>query len=75
MYLADSPLGPAGRWFIDRLKEKAALRVTLNSPESADLIEAVPIASRNLAQPRVVNGSSRDAAAHGLLVGARHNVR
>jgi hypothetical protein len=40
VYLADSPLGPAGRWFIDRLKEKAALRVTLNSPESADLIEA-----------------------------------
>ena len=70
VYLADSPLGPAGRWFIDRLKEKAAPRVTLNPPESADSIEAIPIASRNPAQPRVVNGSSRDAASHGMLVGA-----
>jgi DNA-binding transcriptional LysR family regulator len=31
VYLADSPLGPAGRWFIDRLKEKAVPRVTLNA--------------------------------------------
>jgi DNA-binding transcriptional LysR family regulator len=75
VYLTDSPLGPAGRWFIDRLKEKAALRLTLNTPESADSIEAVPIASRNPAQPRVVSGSSRDASSRGMLVGARHNVR
>jgi DNA-binding transcriptional LysR family regulator len=27
VYLANSPLGPAGRWFIDRLKEEAALPV------------------------------------------------
>ena len=26
VYLTDSPLGPAGRWFIDRLKEEAAPR-------------------------------------------------
>jgi len=75
VYLADNPLGPAGRWFIDRLKEKAVPRVTLNAPESADSIDVVPIASRNPVQPRVVNGSSRDAASHGMLVGAPHNVR
>jgi DNA-binding transcriptional LysR family regulator len=54
---------------------KAAPRVTFNSPELADSVDEVPIASRNSAQPRVVNGSSRDAASLGMLVGARHNVR
>jgi DNA-binding transcriptional LysR family regulator len=75
VYLADSPPGPAGRWFIDRLKEKAVPRITLNAPESADSIDVVPIASRNPVEPRVMNGSSRDATSHGKLVGARHHVR
>jgi hypothetical protein len=57
VYLTDSPLGPAGRWFIDRLEEEAAPRVDGNAPVSADSIEVVPIASRSPVQPRVMNGS------------------
>jgi hypothetical protein len=74
VYLANSPLGPAGRWFIDRLKEEAAPRVNGNAPVSADSIDVTPIASRSPVQPRTMNGSSRDAASHGVLFGARHNV-
>jgi DNA-binding transcriptional LysR family regulator len=49
VYLTNSPLGPAGRWFVDRIKEEAALRITG---------DALPIADRS-AQPRVA-GSSLD---------------
>jgi DNA-binding transcriptional LysR family regulator len=74
VYRTDSPLGPAGRWFIDRLKEEAASRVRGSVPASAGLIDVIPIASRSPVQARVINGSSRDAASHGALFGARHNV-
>jgi hypothetical protein len=74
VYLTDSPLGPAGRWFIDRLKEDAAPRVNGNASESADSIDVIPIASRNPVSLRVTNGSSRDAASHGALFRARHNA-
>jgi DNA-binding transcriptional LysR family regulator len=46
VYLTNSPLGPAGRWFIDRLKEEAAPRVNGNTSTSADSIGAHPIANR-----------------------------
>jgi DNA-binding transcriptional LysR family regulator len=58
VYLTDTPLGPAGRWFIDRLKEKAAPGVNGHAPESVDTIDELPIVSRS----------------SGQLVGARHNV-
>jgi hypothetical protein len=32
VYLTDTPLGPAGRWFIDRLKEEAVPRVNGAEP-------------------------------------------
>jgi DNA-binding transcriptional LysR family regulator len=54
VYLTDTPLGPAGRWFIDRLKEDAVPRV----------IDVIPIASRSPVPPRAANGSSLDAASH-----------
>jgi DNA-binding transcriptional LysR family regulator len=38
VYLIDSPLGPAGRWFIDRLKKEAVPRVDGNASESANSI-------------------------------------
>lgn len=47
VYLTDSPLGPAGRWFIDRLKDNAAPRVNGNASESADSTAVIPIASRS----------------------------
>jgi DNA-binding transcriptional LysR family regulator len=74
VYLTDSPLGPAGRWFIDRLKEDGAPRVNGNAPESADSIDVIPIASRNPVAPRVANGSSLDSASHGVLFRPRHHV-
>jgi DNA-binding transcriptional LysR family regulator len=74
VYLTDSPLGPAGRWFIDRLKEDAAPRTNGNASESADSIDIIPIAIRSPVPPRVTNGSSLDAASHGVLLRARHNV-
>jgi hypothetical protein len=48
VYLTDSPLGPAGRWFVDRLKEEAAARIA-----------PLPIANRTAVQARVT-GSSLD---------------
>jgi DNA-binding transcriptional LysR family regulator len=63
VYLTDTPLGPAGRWFIDRLKEDGVPRVS-NASESADSIDVIPIASRSPVPPRAANGSSLDAASH-----------
>jgi DNA-binding transcriptional LysR family regulator len=48
VYRTDSPPGPAGRWFIDRLKEEAALRVNGNASVSTDEIDAV---KRSFASP------------------------
>src|SRR5216684_4050393 len=53
VYLTDTPLGPAGRWFIDRLKEDAASRTNGNASESEDLIDVIPIANRSPDPPRV----------------------
>jgi DNA-binding transcriptional LysR family regulator len=61
VYLTDTPLGPAGRWFIDRLQEDAAPRVNGNASESAESIDVIPIASPGSVPPRVTNGSSPDA--------------
>ena len=74
VYLTDTPLGPAGRWFIDHLKEDVSPGVG-NASESARSIDVIPVASRSPAPPRVTNGSSRDAASHGVLLRAHHNVR
>jgi DNA-binding transcriptional LysR family regulator len=74
VYLTDSPLGPAGRWFIDRLKDESAPRVNCNASESAEPIDVIPIARRSPVPPRVANGSSRDGASHGALFRARHNA-
>jgi DNA-binding transcriptional LysR family regulator len=48
VYRTDSPPGPAGRWFIDRLKEEAALRVNGYASVSSDEIDAV---KRSFASP------------------------
>jgi len=74
VYLTESPLGPAGRWFIDRLKEESVPRVDGNAPVSADSIDVIPIASRSPVRPRAMNGSSLDTASHGVLFGAQQNV-
>jgi DNA-binding transcriptional LysR family regulator len=74
VYLTDSPLGPAGRWFIDRLKADAAPRVSGNASESADPIDVIPIARRSPVPPQVTNGLSRDIASHGVLFRERHNA-
>jgi DNA-binding transcriptional LysR family regulator len=57
VYLTDSPLGPAGRWFIDRLKEEAAPRVNGNASMSSDSTGVIPIANRTPVQPRVMGSS------------------
>jgi DNA-binding transcriptional LysR family regulator len=48
VYRTDSPPGPAGRWFIDRLKEEATLRVDGNASVSSDEIDDV---KRSFASP------------------------
>jgi DNA-binding transcriptional LysR family regulator len=48
VYRTDSPPGPAGRWFIDRLKEEAAPRVNGNASKSSDAIDSV---SRGFTSP------------------------
>jgi DNA-binding transcriptional LysR family regulator len=48
VYRTDSPPGPAGRWFIDRLKEEAAPRVNGNASVSSDKIDIV---RRSFASP------------------------
>jgi DNA-binding transcriptional LysR family regulator len=88
VYLANSSLGPAGRWFIDRLKEEAVPRVNGKASESADSIDVIPIASRspsriglatanasdlNAPHPNA-NAVPLDAASRGDLFRARHNV-
>jgi hypothetical protein len=59
VYLTNSPLGPAGRWFVDRIKEEAASRINGNAATSLDSIDVLPIANRTAAQPRIA-GSSLD---------------
>jgi len=74
VYLTDTPLGPAGRWFIDHLQNEPAPRINGKASESVDPIDATPIASRSPVPPRLTNGSSRDAASRGALFRARHHV-
>jgi hypothetical protein len=45
VYLTNSPLGPAGRWFIDRLREESAPRVNVQASATADSINVIPITS------------------------------
>jgi hypothetical protein len=45
VHLTDTPLGPAGRWFVDRLKEDAAARVKGDKSASVDPIGMIPISS------------------------------
>ena len=59
VYLTDSPLGPAGRWFVDRIKEEAESRSNRDASNSLDPIGVLLIANRAAVQPRVT-GSSRD---------------
>jgi DNA-binding transcriptional LysR family regulator len=75
VYLTDTPLGPAGRWFIDRLKKEDVAPRVGNALESVDSIDVIPIPSRGPGPSRVTNGSSLDSALHGVLLRARHNVR
>jgi DNA-binding transcriptional LysR family regulator len=53
VYLANNALGPAGRWFIDRLKEEGTPRVNGNASLPTDSIGVVPITYRSLVQPRL----------------------
>jgi DNA-binding transcriptional LysR family regulator len=59
VYLTNSPLGPAGRWFVDRIKEEAASRINGNAAPSVDSIGVFPSANRTAVQPRPT-GSSLD---------------
>ena len=59
VHLTNSPLGPAGRWFVDRIKEEAASRSNADASTSLDSTGAVPIPNRSAAQWRVM-GSSLD---------------
>jgi DNA-binding transcriptional LysR family regulator len=59
VHLTDSPLGPAGRWFVDRIKEEAASGINANAAASLDPNSVLPIANRTAAQSRVM-ASSRD---------------
>ena len=59
VYLTNSPLGPAGRWFVDRVKEEAASRINGDSFPSLDPIGVQPSANRTAAPPRVA-GSALD---------------
>jgi DNA-binding transcriptional LysR family regulator len=54
VYLANSPLGPAGRWFIDRIKEESAARIKRNTVNPLDSIGVLPAANRSAVQPRAV---------------------
>jgi hypothetical protein len=53
VHLTDTPLGPAGRWFVDRLKEDAAAPAKGNKSASTDSIGVIPVAKRNLDHPRL----------------------
>ncbi len=89
VYLTNSPLGPAGRWFIDRLKEEAAIRVNGDASESANSIHVIPVTSRspsgiglaaanpgNLNAPHPnANADSLDAASEGHLFGSKGEIR
>jgi DNA-binding transcriptional LysR family regulator len=55
VHLTDTPLGPAGRWFVDRLKEDAAARVKGDKSASVDPIGMIPISTH----PRLNVGSLR----------------
>ena len=57
VYLTNSALGPAGRWFIDRLKEESAPRVDGHASTSPDAIGVVPITNRPVVQPRPTGSS------------------
>lgn len=59
VYLTNNSLGPAGRWFIDRLKEEAAPRVNGSVSTSLESIGGPPMANRAPAQPGAT-GSSPD---------------
>ena len=75
VHLTDTPLGPAGRWFIDRLKKEDVAPRISSALESVDSIDVIPITSRSPGPSRVTNGSSLDPAPHGVLLRARHHVR
>jgi DNA-binding transcriptional LysR family regulator len=57
VYLTNSPLGPAGRWFVDRIKQEAASRIKGNASTSSDSFDVLPIANRTAAQSRVAASS------------------
>jgi DNA-binding transcriptional LysR family regulator len=59
VYLTNSPLGPAGRWFVDRIKQEAASRINGNASTSSDSFDVLPSANRTAAHSRVA-GSSLD---------------
>jgi hypothetical protein len=59
VYLTNSPLGPAGRWFVDRIKQEAASRINGNASTSSDSFDVLPIANRTAVHSRVA-GSSLD---------------
>jgi DNA-binding transcriptional LysR family regulator len=77
VHLTDTPLGPAGRWFVDRLKADAADRGKDNKSASSDSIGMIPIARRTPDHPRPIVGSSRALSSEALakarliMLGAR----
>jgi len=60
-YRTDSPAGPAGRWFIDRLKQEDAQRLKQQaSPTAAVIAEAAPRSAAVFPRHRVLEGRSKE---------------
>jgi DNA-binding transcriptional LysR family regulator len=58
IYRTDSPPGPAGRWFIDRLKQEDAKWLTEKASPPAP---AITKRKRSLSRPRASSGRTRSA--------------
>ncbi len=61
IYRTDSPPGPAGRWFIDHLKQEDAQRLEHKaSPSAAGIAEAAPRNAAVFPHHRVLEGRSKE---------------
>jgi hypothetical protein len=61
IYRTDGPPGPAGRWFIDHLKQEDAQRLEQKaSPSAARIAEAAPRNTALFPRHRVLQGRSQE---------------
>jgi hypothetical protein len=63
IYRTDSPPGPAGRWFIERLKEEEARRLKASAPLLTPLIAPRGKRERSPRSSVTLKGPSRSSAA------------